>query len=175
MSNQTRRLHLTYVLCFALLVGFGCASLQGGERGTVTPLRIADLLEDGDPARRASLRLVDQGLASDAAGDSDRALARYERALQVDSTNPYAFLAIARHQIAAQDPESALQFLDRAESLLELSGDRSPEVEVHLVGLRGGALYDTGEIDAGVELLELARAKAPDVWGDGTLSPGELR
>jgi hypothetical protein len=78
-------------------------------------------------------------------------------------------------QIDAQEPESALQFLDRAESLLELAGERSPAVEVHLVGLRGGALYDEGQIDAGVEMLERARALSPEVWGDGLLSPDELR
>jgi tetratricopeptide (TPR) repeat protein len=168
---------LTVVLvCYALvLVGnLGCASFGDSGFG-MKPVRISDLVEEGDPARRASLRLVDDGLSADEQGDAARAQARYERALQVDVTNPYAYLAIARHHVEAQDPSRALQFLDRADSMLRMSGDPPPEVQVHLLGLRGGALYDSGRIGEGVELLDRARELSPEIWGDGALRAEELR
>jgi hypothetical protein len=162
----------------ALVATFGCANISlfsSASVDEVDPIRIGEILGQGDPARRASLRLVDEGLAAEIAGDSAHALARFERALQVDSTNPYAYLAMARLHIDAQHPEAALQFLETADSLLELTGNQFPETHVHIVGLRGGALYDEGQIDVGVELLERARLMAPGVWGDGVLSPEELR
>jgi tetratricopeptide (TPR) repeat protein len=163
-------------MCFALgLSGnLGCALIEGAGFG-MTPVRISDLVDEGDAERRASLRLVDDGLSADAQGEPVRAQARYERALQVDVTNPYVYLAIARHHIEVQDPTRALQFLDRADSLLRMNGDPPPEVEVHLLGLRGGALYDSGRIDEGVELLDRARQLSPKIWGDGTLQAEELR
>lgn len=165
-----------FVMCFALgLSGnLACALIEGAGFG-MTPVRISDLVDQGDPARRASLRLVDDGLAADAQGEAARAQARYERALQVDVTNPYVYLAIARHHLEAQDPARALQFLDRADSLLRMDGDLPPEVQVHLLGLRGGALYDSGRIDEGVELLDRARRLSPGIWGDGALRAEELR
>jgi tetratricopeptide (TPR) repeat protein len=153
----------------------GCASLFGSGNNEVRPLRITDVAEDGDAARRASVRLVDDGLVADADGDEARAQARYERALQVDASNPYAYLAIARHHVETLDPQRALQFLDRADALLRMQGDPPPGVQVHLIGLRGGALYDSGDITAGVELLDRARELSPSVWGDGALHPNELR
>jgi len=153
----------------------GCASLFGSGSDEVRPLRITNVAEDGDAARRASVRLVDDGLVADADGDEARAQARYERALQVDASNPYAYLAIARHYVETQDPQRALQFLDRADALFRMQGTPPPGVQVHLLGLRGGALYDSGDISAGVELLDRARELSPAVWGDGALHPNELR
>jgi len=164
------------LICFVLgLSGnLGCAVLGGSGFG-FTPVRISDLVDEGDPQRRASLRLVDDGLSADAQGQPARAQARYERALQVDATNPYAYLAIARHHVEEQDPLRALQFLDRADSLLRMNGDLPLEVEVHLLGLRGGALYDSGRVEEGVELLDRARKLSPRIWGDGALRAEELR
>lgn len=136
---------------------------------------MSDLLDEGDSARRASHLLVDEGLAADAQGRPEAALARYERALQVDATNPYAYLAIARHHVERRDPERALQFLDHAESLLLVGGDLPDEVRVHLLGLRGAALYDMGQRPRAAELLDRARVLAPHIWGDGALASDELR
>lgn len=152
----------------------GCESLSLPTMGTA-PVRISDVDEEGDPARRASLRLVDDGLAADAMGEGSRAQSRYERALQVDASNPYAYLAIARHHIDAGQPKQALQFIDRADALFYVRGDPPLGVEVHLLGLRGGALYDSGETLIGGELLDRARKISPKVWGDGALSAQELR
>jgi len=163
-----------------LLAGLaGCALLPMGRepvRGeTVEPVRISSLVSQGDPARRASLRLVVEGLEADGRGTPERAQGSYERALQVDPTNPYAYLAVARHYAEGSDPQWALSFLDQAAALFEAQGELSPGVDVHLLGLRGQVLYADGEIEQGLQYLEQAWELAPEVWADGQLTADELR
>jgi tetratricopeptide (TPR) repeat protein len=142
---------------------------------TVEPIALSEIAGRGDPARRASQRLVLDGLDEDEAARPAAALAQYERALQVDPTNPWAWLALARHEIDEGDPARALSFLDKAEALLRSDGTDSLRVEPHLVGLRGEALTALGRTREGLELLRRARASAPSVWSDGRLDAAELR
>jgi tetratricopeptide (TPR) repeat protein len=121
------------------------------------------------------MRLVLEGLDADASADPDAALVRYERSLQVDPTNPYAYLALARHRVDGEDPGSALPFLDKAQALLEAQGELSPGVEAHVEGLRGSALLASGRRGEAMPLLERARSLAPAAWSDGRLEPEELR
>ena len=164
-------------LAFALVMsGAGCAiSPFEPARETVDPIRISELIEGAAPARRASLRLVDEGLAADVDRNRARAQARYERALQVDPGNSFAYLAIARHEIGGPRPVRALSFVDRSEALLRMEEDESPRVLVHLIGLRGAALQRSGREQEAVEYLERAAAMSPEVWGDGVLTADELR
>jgi tetratricopeptide (TPR) repeat protein len=166
------------VLALAVvMLGASSCSLRLGRPPpqTVETLRIREVVDEGDPARRASTRLVLKGLDADVQNRAERALASYEEALRVDATNPYAYLAIARHRAAGEDPDWALSFIDKAESLFRAEGGPSPRVEPHLVGLRGQALYASGQIDSGLPLLEQAWTVAPEVWMDGQLSADELR
>ncbi len=157
-----------------LTLSLACEHLGGGM-SEFEPMRVSSLTAEGDAARRASLRLVVEGLDADIAGEPSRAHARYQRALNVDINNPWAYLAIARHHVEAGDPTRALQFLDRAESLLRMQGELADEVAVHLDGLRGGALYDAADHEGGAPLLDRARERAPRIWGDGALQAEELR
>jgi tetratricopeptide (TPR) repeat protein len=181
MSPSTRarlRRGLLPALPLALVGLAGCVLLpgvRGPVRGAVEPLRISEVVSEGDPARRASLRLVVEGLDADVRGARERALSVYERAIQVDPTNPYAYLALARHHAEGSDPEWALSFLDQADVLFEAQGELAPGVSAHLFGLRGQVLYADGEIDRSAVYLEKAWQLAPEVWGDGHLSADELR
>lgn len=139
------------------------------------PLRLSELAEVGDPARRASMRLVLQGLDDDAALRPAAALASYERALQVDPNNPWAWLALSRHEVEHGDPAQALALLDKTEALLPPDGATSRGVEAHLVGLRGAALRVAGDGDEARARLTEARRRAPVVWADGSLDASELR
>ncbi|MBW2272198.1 MAG: hypothetical protein JRG96_02930 [Deltaproteobacteria bacterium] len=165
------------ILGLLICAGLACALVGPREARVdpVEPLRMSQLLQEGDAARRASQRLIVEGLDADTLGEHARARASYERAIQVDATNPYAYLALARHHVDGARPEQALPFLDQARTLLEMQGADAPEIEVHLVGLRGEALYASGGIHEGIVYLEQARQMAPDVWGDGRLAPEELR
>jgi tetratricopeptide (TPR) repeat protein len=161
-------------LVLVLLLPPGCA-VRGPDLGRDPALRLSELTDQGDRTRQASLRLVIDGLDADAQRDARRARGSYARALQVDSGNPYAYLALARHHVEAGDASRALQHLARARDLLASERNDSPRVEVHLVGLRGIALRELGRSDEARPLLAYAARRAPSVWGDGRLSAEELR
>lgn len=157
-----------------LLILCACAPLRGPD-ATPSGLRLSELAGEGDAERRTSLDLVLQGLGEDASGRPAAALAEYQSALRVDPTNPWVYLALARHHVDGTQPERALPFLDQARALVEAQGSDSPRVEAHLLGLRGAALVASGRPVEGLPLLEEARALAPDVWADGHLSAHELQ
>lgn len=157
----------------AAVSAVGCVSR--GPRGESGPLRISEVERQGDGARRASTRLVLSGLDFDVESESGRALSEYERAIQIDPTNPFAYLAVARFYADLFLPGRSLEYLDQAELLLESQGLRSPRVEAHLAGLRGLAHLATGRFREAETLLGRARKLAPSVWSDARLSPDELR
>ena len=133
-----------------------------------------DAAQRGDPQRRASMRLVLEGLDADRSGDALRALSRYERALQIDGGNPYAHLALARYFVESGEVSRAFAHLDQAQTLFESADARAPGVEAHLLGLRGSALREVGRTAEGEALLRRAAQRAPSVWGDGRLDADEL-
>lgn len=148
----------------------GCATtLRGGA-----PLRLSELSAEGDAARRASMRLIVEGLDSDSGPAASRAQSLYERAMQIDPTNPWAYLAMARHHVDTR-PDLALDYLDQAEVLLESEPELSPRVEAHLLGLRGAALVGIGQERRGRDMLARAGELAPSVWDDGRLGADELK
>lgn len=154
---------------------FGCAGFQRRSGAEISALRVSDHLADGDAARRASMQLVARGLDADLSGDFHRALGQYERAIGVDANNPYAYLALARHLAETGDTLRAELFLERAELLFASEGELTPPVRVHIVGLQGqlGASMSPPRAGAISQRAEAARM-APDIWGDGRLSPDEL-
>jgi tetratricopeptide (TPR) repeat protein len=147
----------------------GCAGLRSES------VRVSHQIDDGDAAHRASMLLVVQGLDADANFEPDMARALYQRALQVDPANAYAYLAIARHRVDGRNPISALPIIDKASALFEAKGSLTPGAEAHLTGLRGAALLASGQRDEGLPLLEQARGLEPRVWSDGRLDAEELR
>ncbi len=141
----------------------------------VQGVRVSDALYKGDAARRASVRLVVQGLDADSRGQSRRARGSYERAIQVDPTNPYAYLALARYHLDGDNPREAANFIDQAAAFFEVEGMRSSEVDVHLIGLRGWLFESRGRPGEAAPYLDRAAALEPEIWGDGYLSARELR
>jgi tetratricopeptide (TPR) repeat protein len=172
------RLHSSIVLVWALtLVGVGCAVLDPSARGPVrtTPLTVSAALGEGDARRDASLRLVIEGLDADSSGRAAFALAKYERAVRVDATNPFAYLALARHHLEASSLPEAAAFLDQARSLFEAEDRLGPEVDVWGIGLRAGIDRAVGREDRALQRFERARQLAPAIWEDEWLSAAELR
>ena len=166
---------LAFVCLLALLAG--CAARVPAMIPTkpIVPLRLQEVAGDGDATRRASLRFVLQGLSHDAQGQTRLASTSYERALQIDVNNPFAYLALARQGVEAGDGDSALEYLEQAELLLGAEDLRSPRVEPHLAGLRGAALRERGDEAGARALLARASSLAPTIWSDGQLSAIELR
>ncbi len=155
----------------SLLLVTGCVSMTSSSGQAVT---VSEQLDQGDAARRASMRLVVAGLEADMATDRAQALNEYEAAIRVDALNPYAYLAMARHLAAGRDPQRTFAFLDQAESLFGAEADRDAEIEAHLLGIRGMALWTQGYAGKATPLLERAQELAPELWGDQWLSAREL-
>ena len=154
------------------LVG-GCAGPTRAPREAA--LRVAEIDHLGDDRRQASMRFVVEGLDAEIASMPQRALSRYQRAIQIDPGNPFAYLALARYYAAIADPERALEHLDRAQSLLDPDGALYRSAEPHLRGLRGRVLAQVDRLADAELLLAEARRLAPSVWGDGHLDASELR
>ena len=165
---------------FLSLWAWGLVFLQGGCQtppappAPVTPYKATDFLDQGDAARKASMRLVVQGLASDERGAYPAARASYERAIQVDATNPWAYLVLARYYVQQGDASRVNSLLDQSAALFEAQGLREPRVGVHLLGLRGSAFVLQGRSADATLYLERAQELAPGVWGDDQLEAGEL-
>lgn len=154
------------------LVG-GCAGPSRAPRGAA--LRISELERLGDARRQASTQLAAEGLEAEIASAPQRALSRYRRAIQIDSGNPFVYLALARYYAEIADLEHTLEHLDRTQSLLDPDGALYRSAEPHLRGLRGWALAEAGQSADAEPLLAEARRLAPSVWGDGRLDASELR
>lgn len=166
------------LMMFLLALVLGCASgarLPSGFGPSTRPLTASDALGLYDAVRDGSLRLVIEGLDEDQAGRPDRALAKYQRAIRVDPTNPFAFLALARHHLEGDSPEEASAFLDQARALFEAQGDLGSSIGVWGVGLRAGIERARGRDEKADALLSQARRLSPEIWGDGRLSARELR
>lgn len=163
------RIALTFVV-----LASACAPVPSPQQ-PLGGLRLSQVAGQGDAERRSSMQLVLRGLDSDADMRPHEALADYETALRVDPGNPYAYLALARHRVYGRSPARALDFLDKAESLLRAQGQWSAPVEAHVVGLRGAAFAAMGRTEDAAPLLERARSIDPWVWSDGALAAAELR
>jgi tetratricopeptide (TPR) repeat protein len=121
------------------------------------------------------MELIVEGLDAEMVRPTQRALSRYEQAIRIDPGNPYAYMALARHYIAAGNPQRALEHLNRAESLLDPDGPLSPRIKPIMLGLRGNVLKEMGRQSEGILLLDHARRLAPEVWKDERLNAHEFR
>lgn len=139
-----------------------------------TPWRLQDVAHEGDGARLASNRLLLDAL-SDRSADTPRADERIRRALQVDPTNPWAYLVMAREQVTRGSAPEGLAALDQASALLRREGEIPPAVGVHFTGLRGVARLNMDDPEGAAQFLSEASRRAPDVWSDGRLDASELR
>lgn len=174
--SGTRRPASAALLLAALALAVACALPGlGPPGGAGETFRLSSVAGEGDARQRASTRLVLDGLAADAALRPDAAVVLYERALQLDPTNPWAFLALARHRVEGPTPRAALPALDQAEAMLRSRGELAPGVEAHLLGLRGSVLLTDERRDEALPLLRRARELSPSIWSDARLEAEELR
>jgi tetratricopeptide (TPR) repeat protein len=169
-----RRLRFPLVLV-CLVAGCRAGPPNPGELLLHAPAwHFSDVAEVGDARRRASNRLVGQAL-SESNADTLRAGERIRRALQVDPTNPWAYLALAREQVARGEYEAAWAALDQAEARMLAEGEIPLGVRAHLSGLRGRVLVSRDRSQAAFPLFAEAERLAPAVWDDQHLNAAELR
>jgi tetratricopeptide (TPR) repeat protein len=163
------------LLTVASLTGCAGFDFSGSREAAAQPLTVSSALGQVDSTRDASLRLVIAGLDDDMAGRPDRALASYQRAVRVDPTNPFAYLALARHHLEAGSLDEASAFLGQARALFENSQSLGPAVDVWGIGLRAGIDRERGRDESADRRFEAARKLSPEIWADERLSSAELR
>ncbi len=169
-----------FCVCVVGLVASGltaCAGLNpfSSLGRTERPLTTSAALGQTDSTRDASLRLVIAGLDDDSTGRPARALAGYQRAVRVDPTNPFAYLALARHHLEAGSVAEAIAFLDQARSLFESQQRLGPSVDVWGIGLRAWIDRVESRDQQADARFDSARTLSPEIWGDERLSAAELR
>lgn len=162
------------VVCLVVGSLAACAGLKLSGPSE-QPFTTSAALGQTDSTRDASLRLVIAGLDEDTAGRPGRALASYQRAVRVDPTNAFAYLALARHHLEAGSVDEASAFLDQARSLFESQQRLGPSVDVWGIGLRAGIDRAESRDELADARFETARELAPEIWGDERLSAAELR
>ncbi len=165
---------------FACLVVSGLAACSGLHLNIPgqfreRPLTTTAALGQTDSTRDASLRLVIAGLDDDSAGRPNRALANYQRAVRVDPTNPFAYLALARHHLEGGSVAEASAFLDQARSLFESQQQLGPSVDVWGFGLRAWIDREEARDELADSRFAAARELSPEIWSDERLSAAELR
>lgn len=178
LSTVSPRLLAPLLATLMLAALAGCVAGQRFVpqlRPAAPPLTASGAIGLDDSERDASLRLVISGLDEDQAGRPARALANYQRAIRLDPTNPFAFLALARHHLEDGAFDEASAFLDQARSLFESQQRLGPSVDVWGFGIRAGIDRGKGRNDRADALFERARALSPEIWGDERLSAAELR
>ena len=79
---------------------------------------IAKITPRTPPQRAASLRLTEEGRKLIESGEYAKALARLEKTISIDSTNPYGYYYLAQAHYYLGRYQESLNFLDVAESLL---------------------------------------------------------
>ncbi|MFQ5697519.1 MAG: hypothetical protein ACE5IL_04450 [Myxococcota bacterium] len=152
------RAHWVGAAGLAALLSLSAACLLGSGAGR-GPLTLADAAERAqDPARRASMRLVQAASAALHRDDPEGARSLAERALRVDGVNPYAYLVLGEAEAAVGDADLALANLDRAEGLLAAREPESRLFRARALLRAADLLERSGSVDAARERRERARS-----------------
>jgi TPR repeat/Tetratricopeptide repeat len=108
----------------------------------VEPPSLLDTINANTPPNvAAATRLVDAGRAHMATGDDGAALEQLERAIALDSGNPYAYYYLAELHFTHRTYDQAIVFADRAASL---SDARAPAWASRAYTLQGNAFEAAG-------------------------------
>jgi len=125
------------------------AATNGLENGSesapelpVEPPSLLDTINATTPPNvAAATRLVDAGRTHMATGDYGAALEQLERAIAIDSGNPYAYYYLAELHFTHRTYDQAIVFADRAASL---SDARAPAWASRAYTLQGNAFEAAG-------------------------------
>jgi tetratricopeptide (TPR) repeat protein len=119
-------------------LGQACASYQGHRPDEAS---LIAKIDPTTPAYRAtSLRFTEEGKRFLESGKYAKALARFEKTVAIDASNPYAYYYLAKTHHQMGHYQDSLNFLDVAEPLLF----REPYWLAEVHALRGENLYALG-------------------------------
>ncbi len=110
-----------------------------------------------DPARAASLRIVERARVVLLAGKIDDAIRQLGRAVSVDSNNPYAYFYLGRAYILKKNLVQAITFLKRA----EIGFGQNPQWLGETLAFEGLAYEQGGHPDAAAASYQQALQVEP--------------
>jgi len=85
-------------------------------QGEISDRPLDSIIASAEPARAASLRVVEQARAELKAGNPDAAIRTMAKAISIDPTNPYAYFYLGQAYFAKKDYGQAAVFFSRAEN-----------------------------------------------------------
>lgn len=103
---------------------------SGGPEVSYELPRLPEAADAAPPQRTASMKLVQQGRLLLRNGQHKQALATFERAIGVDSANPYTHYFVAQAHYSLGEHRESLSFLDAAEPLLAANARWLAEIQV---------------------------------------------
>lgn len=119
---------------------------SGGPEVSYELPRLPEAADAAQPQRTASMKLVQQGRLLLRNGQYKQALATFERAIGMDSANPYSHYFVAQAHYSLGEHRESLSFLDVAE--LRLAADARWLAEVQVLRARNAtALGFHGQAD----------------------------
>jgi hypothetical protein len=84
--------------------------------GQVSDASLDSVIASAEPARAASLRIVEQARGELKAGGPDAAIRTMAKAISIDPTNPYAYFYLGQIYFVKKDYSQAVAFFSRAEN-----------------------------------------------------------
>lgn len=110
---KTRYLHLLAVL--ALSLAWGCATKVYDREDAMREEAFPDMsFESSSPRRQASLEITREGVAESKRGFYLRAMKKYEKAIDIDPTNPYAYFHYGLARQRTKDYGQSMRLLEEA-------------------------------------------------------------
>jgi tetratricopeptide (TPR) repeat protein len=135
------------------------------SNGGAAPLRLeapsplGSITATTPPNVAAATRLADTARSKLAAGDDAAALEQLERAIAIDSGNPYAYFFLASLHLSHRTYDQAIAFAERAASL---SQPGSPEWTSRAFALQGNAYESAGRFSDARQAYGRALQAAPN-------------
>ena len=103
---------------------------SGGPGGSYELPRLPEVADAAPPQRRASMKHVQQGRLLLRSGQYKQALATFERAIGLDSANPYTHYFVAQAHYSLGEHRQSLNFLEAAEPMLAADARWLAEIQV---------------------------------------------
>lgn len=103
---------------------------SGGPEVSYELPRLPEAADAAQPQRTASMKLVQQGRLLLRNGQYRQALATFERAIGMDSANPYSHYFVAQAHYSLGNHRESLSFLDAAEPRLAADARWLAEIQV---------------------------------------------
>ena len=115
MKIQIRKL-IFILFAFTLVFAWGCAPKIYDREDATREEAFPDMsFENSSPRRKASLEITEDGVRESTRGLYLRAMKKYEKAIDIDPTNPYAYFHYGVARQGMKEYDQSMRLLDEAQ------------------------------------------------------------